>query len=428
MRALLVEPSKTYQLMLNELLRGYSIVHEKVITGESALSIIDGHCFDLICVSMQLPDMTGVELVKVLKTNPHLKNTTFLLLTSECEEAKLKNMKTSEVNYVIQKKNIAEIKKLFAKLTQDELITCNITGRILYIEDHLSLANMIIDILQSMGLTVDHFTSAEKGLEALEAQYYNLILLDIILPGEKDGIAMIEEIRAKKDDTSLIPILGVSGILNDSERINALKIGANDFIVKPVIQAELVARAKNLILAQKLYQQVLTQKKELEHMAMTDQLTGLYNRYYLALFIEKEFSTAKRHNYPLSLMMIDLDKFKQVNDNLGHEKGDQVLVDIAKILQKESRTEDAIVRLGGDEFLLFMPHCTLEQAKNKADSIRHTIISQLALSSIKISASIGVSSTEQGSFVFSELFNRADEATYQAKESGGNSTKCSDFL
>lgn len=421
MRALLVEYSNTYQLILSELLNGYSIVHKEVTTGEAALSILDGHYFDLICVSMQLPDTTGVDLVKKLKTMPHLQNTIFLLLTSEVQEAKLKQM-TAEVDYVIQKKNIQEIKSLLAELVQDEPITCNVSGHILYIEDHLTLANMIIDILQSMGLTVDHFSSAESGLEALEAQHYNLILLDIILAGKKDGIAMIEEIRAKEDDTSLIPILGMSGKLNDSERINALKTGANDFIVKPVIQAELIARAKNLIVAQQLYQQVLTQKKELEHMAMTDQLTGLYNRHYLAQFIKKVFSTAKRHKYPLSLVMIDLDKFKQINDKFGHEKGDQVLVTIAKILQSECRIEDAVVRLGGDEFLLVMPHCSLEQAKEKADSIRLRI-SQLTLSNIKISASIGLSSTEQGSFVFEHIFNCADEATYQAKASGGNNTK-----
>ena len=158
---------------------------------------------------------------------------------------------------------------------------------------------------------------------------------------------------------------------------------------------------------------------------MTDQLTGLYNRYFLNTFIEKALSIAKRHKYPLSIFMIDLDKFKHINDAFGHEQGDEVLVNIAAVLQKNCRLEDIAVRLGGDEFLVVLPHCSQEQAINKAHDICDKIHAiEASRAEVVVSASFGVSSTEQGSFNYKALFDLADQAAYQAKSQGGNTVHC----
>ncbi|PCH95837.1 MAG: hypothetical protein COB83_07635 [Gammaproteobacteria bacterium] len=215
------------------------------------------------------------------------------------------------------------------------------------------------------------------------------------------------------------PILAISASLNDSQRIHALKVGANDFINKPFIEAELAARIKNMLLTQQLYQQIAMQKEALEKMAMTDQLTGLYNRHFLMPYVEKALSSAQRYNYPLSIVMIDLDKFKLINDDLGHDAGDKLLCGIAHILENNCRSEDAAIRLGGDEFLVVLPHCSLEQAKFKTETLRQAI-TELPPASHKTSASFGLSSTEEGNFIFEQLFSMADSAAYQAKMNGGN--------
>ena len=159
----------------------------------------------------------------------------------------------------------------------------------------------------------------------------------------------------------------------------------------------------------------------LEQLAMTDQLTGLYNRYFLNSFIDKALSLAKRHKHPLSLFMIDLDKFKYINDTFGHEQGDEVLVDIASVLQQSCRLEDIAVRLGGDEFLVVLPHCSLEQAIIKANEICTKIHAiETSREEVVVAASFGVSSTDQGSFNYKSLFDLADQADYQSKEQGGN--------
>jgi len=424
MKALIVDPSKTYRLLLKEFLYGHSIVPEEVSTGEEAISQLNEGGFELVCIAMHLPDMTGTELAKKIKALSKCTNIFIILFSSDNNSEKLAQMKIAEINAVCQKMAIDEIKSLLSKVNKNEIILCHCTGHVLYMEDHLTLANMTCEILQQMGLTVDHVTTAESGLDMLERHHYDLVLLDIILASEKDGIAVIEEIRAREDDKKSVPILAISSLINAQQRIHALKVGANDFITKPVMQAELTVRVKNLITSQQLMKQVMLQKQDLEHLAMTDQLTGLNNRYYLQLFIEKTLSEHKRHVHSLSLIMIDLDKFKPINDTFGHEQGDEVLVKVAKALKNSSRLEDSVIRLGGDEFLLVFPYCLLAQAKKKADILCKTIANLLfKQSDVRISASFGVASTEQGEFNFKKLLSLADEAAYQSKALGGNTVQ-----
>ena len=419
MKTLVVEPSKTYRLLLNEFLNGFSINPQEVLDGTEAMLEIENHQFDLICIAMNLPDMTGVELAKKIKETVGYENCTVIIFSSELNQEKLTQAKTAQVNYICQRMALDKLRTLFAKLTQDELISYEGKGHILYIEDHITQAKVTIAMLEEMGLTVEHFTNAESGIEALEVNHYDLVLLDIVLEGKKDGIDFIEDIRARKDEKMLTPILAISASLSDSQRIHALKVGANDFINKPFIQAELAARIKNMLLTQQLYQQVNRQKKALEKMAMTDQLTGLYNRHFLMPFINKALTTAKRYNYPLSIVMIDLDKFKLINDELGHAVGDQLLCDISQILKNNCRNEDAAIRLGGDEFLLILPHCSLEQAEQKTLALK-AAIKELPPAEYRTSASFGISSTEEGAFDFEKLFSVADAAAYKAKMNGGD--------
>jgi len=420
MKTLVVEPSKTYRLVLNEFLHGFAINPQEVLDGAAALSSLINNQFDLVCIAMHLPDMSGVELAEQIKSTKGFEQCIIIIFSSEQNQKKREKIKTAQVNYICQKMAFDPMKALFAQLTQDELVSYEGKGHILYIEDHMTLAKITIEMLKEIGLTIEHFTNAESALSAFNENNYDLILLDIVLPGKQDGIDFIENIRSRPDEKKIIPILAISALLNDSQRIHALKVGANDFINKPVIQAELAARLKNMLFSQQLYQQVIVQKHALEKMAMTDQLTGLYNRHFLVPYIKKELSAARRYQYPLSLVMIDLDKFKIINDELGHAQGDQLLCDIADLLKKNCRNEDAAIRLGGDEFLLVLPHCSLVQARYKAETLR-LALTELAPINRQTSASFGLSSTEQACFIFEELFISADKAAYQAKTLGGNS-------
>ena len=429
MKALVIEPSNMYQLLLKEFLHGFSISHDVVTTGEAALAYVATEQVDLCIIAMNLPDTLATTLARQIKLQEKYSSTVIIILTGEEEPAKLEHMKIAEVCYVCQRQKISQLKEILTRLTQDDLTLSRVSGHVLYIEEHLTVANMTMDILTQMGLTFEHCRSAEQGLMFFEENTYDLVLLDIVLSGEKDGIAMTAEIRARNDGKNLTPILAMSATTKASERIHVLRVGANDFIIKPVLQAELAVRAKNLIVARQLHLKIISQQQDLEKLAMTDQLTGLYNRYFLSSFIEKALSLAKRHNYPLSLIMIDLDKFKYINDTFGHEQGDEVLVKISAVLQNNCRLEDIVVRLGGDEFLVVLPHCSGEQAIVKGNELCikvHAIES----SQVKVvaAASFGVSSTDQGSFHYKTLFDLADKAAYQAKAQGGNTVHCLNWL
>lgn len=419
MKTLVVEPSKTYRLLLNEFLHGFSINPEEVSDGASAIVNAGKHQYDLICIAMNLPDMHGIDLAKQIKEIKGFEHSIIVIFSSEKNKEKLAKAKVEEVNYICQKTALDKLKTLFAHITQDELVSFDGSGHILFIEDDRTQAKVTLAMLEEIGLTAEHFTNAEEGFVAYEKNNYDLVLLDIILEGKKDGIDFIEDIRSRQDEKMFIPILAISASLNDSQRIHALKAGANDFISKPFIQAELAARLKNMLFTQQLYKQVAMQKKALEEMAMTDQLTGLYNRHFLVPYIKKALSAARRYKNPLTIAMIDLDKFKAINDELGHAIGDKLLCDIADILKCNCRDEDAAIRLGGDEFLVILPHCSLEQAKLKIETFRKAI-TELAPLSHQTSASFGLSSTESDCFDFEALFHKADVAVYQAKTKGGN--------
>lgn len=423
MKALVIEPSRMYQLLLTEFLNGHSVSHEVVQTGKDAIAALKTEKVDIIIIAMTLADTNATDLAASIKKQSQYADAVIIVMTGEHDKAKLQRMKTPDVNYICQRNEMTQFKNILTDLTHDDISSIKVQGHILYVEDHLSVANMTMDILNQMGLTFEHCSSAEEGLLLIEQKYYDLVLLDIVLAGAKDGITMIEEIRARddNDDKHLTPILALSASSTAGDRIKALKAGANDFISKPILQAELAVRAKNLIDARQLYLKLISQQEALETLAMTDQLTELYNRYFLDSFINKALNLAKRHKYPISFVVIDLDKFKYINDTFGHEQGDEVLVKISDVLKSNCRVEDIAVRLGGDEFLIVLPHCSPHQAVIKAQDICQKFNAIEARNKeVVVAASFGVSSTEQGNFNYKELFELADQAAYQSKSAGGN--------
>lgn len=166
------------------------------------------------------------------------------------------------------------------------------------------------------------------------------------------------------------------------------------------------------------------QRDKYELLAMRDQLTGLYNRHYLQEIANQKLSEAFRHQQPLCLLILDLDLFKNINDTYGHPFGDEVLRRFAALLNEQSRLEDIVARVGGEEFVIIIDQCNVEQAKKKAELIR-VGTAALKPNNIPISVSIGISELNLKGESFSELMKRADIAVYEAKNNGRN---CVEFV
>jgi len=163
---------------------------------------------------------------------------------------------------------------------------------------------------------------------------------------------------------------------------------------------------------------VRKKRDEFEFLATHDQLTGLYSRNYLKDVVYKLIEIATKRHQSVSLLMVDLDHFKEINDKYGHAVGDSVLKAVGKVLDDQTRNEDTAVRFGGEEFVIILYHCSLSEAKEKAEDLRQKI-ENLKPNDISTSASIGVAELHLGEG-FKELFKRADDAVYQAKDEGRN--------
>jgi len=167
------------------------------------------------------------------------------------------------------------------------------------------------------------------------------------------------------------------------------------------------------------------EKRELMEKAIRDHLTKLYNRFYFEEEGRRELERARRYGYPLSLIMLDLDNFKQINDRFGHQKGDEVLVKFAEVLRKSVRKTDMPVRYGGEEFLVLLPHTHVEEAAKVADRIRagfSSVIFREGSEVFRLTVSAGVASCDEEDCNLEDLLSKADKALYRAKREGKNRT------
>ena len=419
MKILLIEPTKLYQQIIYEMLANTGIDVDIASSGYEGFNFTQKNGYDFILVSKNLPDMKGVEFSEqVHKLNNYFHNNTLVMLTADGVDSSIQEAQLAGYTEVLPKDNF---EKLFTGLLRlASQINQNTTNKILYIEDTRSVAAITTELMEQSGLLVDHFTNGEQAMQSFISHDYDMVVTDVFLEGKLTGADIVERIRKSDSKKSRIPILAVSAQGDTKMRIDVLRKGANDFINKPIQKDEFCARITNLLALKKLFDQVDEQQKKLFDMAMTDQLTQLYNRHSLTEMAPKYISDAKRHRFEISLLVIDLDHFKNINDTHGHATGDIVLSQVGRLLRDSCRKEDFAARFGGEEFVMLLSHCDTHDALQKAENLRQQI-EALKPADITITASIGVSSSGiDPDMNFDKLFEEADRAVYQAKDGGRN--------
>lgn len=298
--------------------------------------------------------------------------------------------------------------------------------KILIAEDDIPTRLLLQTLLTRWGYNV---TTASDGNEAwrilCEPEHPQLVLLDWVMPGI-DGPEIARRLREEEDRDPHYTII-VTSANSENAVVQALAAGADDFIGKPFNLNELQARVavgRRVIdlqqaLFDKLYKlEVATET--ISRLARTDELTGLHNRRSFREIFALALSAALRHNHPLSLISIDLDHFKVVNDTLGHSAGDLVLKEFAKLMQEKARSEDVVVRLGGEEFMILLPHADCVAAAALAERIRVAFEQNPGSAApATVTASFGVAQLQEGEKE-DTLIQRADKALYRAKHEGRN--------
>lgn len=301
---------------------------------------------------------------------------------------------------------------------------------VLIIDDSEAVREKIIKTLEPLGLFA-RFYQAEDGLEGFKrllASPVDIILCDLEMP-RMDGFKFLGMLKSRPD-VSDTPVIILTGNEDRELKIRGLDQGACDFLTKPFDPEELVARMKVHLKIKHLQDDLKRTNELLLELSNTDHLTGLFNRRYLIEALDKELQRAHRKDGMVSLIMLDLDHFKRINDSYGHMQGDVVLQKVALQLQKELRNYDIAARYGGEEFVAILPDTSLKEAYMVADRVRLSIQGMhLAgpLAVERITASLGVAAYPATHFEdIDGLLRSADEALYQAKERGRNQVVVSD--
>jgi len=303
---------------------------------------------------------------------------------------------------------------------------------ILVVDDSLTSRRALATALQGNEYDLSLASSGREGLSMAMKLRPDVILLDVMMP-DLSGYDVCRQIRYTPS-LSDVPILMVTSLTEREERLKGIASGADDFISKPFDALELNTRIRTIIRLdryRKLREQnrqlrmmkrdivdLRNKKAYLQKLAMVDDLTGLQNHRSLTQKGRNEFKRAKRYGIPLSVLMIDVDKFKNINDTLGHGVGSSVLKNLAMEMKNNLREMDIAGRFGGDEFFIILPHTSLNSAQTLAERLRSLIASKVFRikgSDVHVTISIGVSTLSDTMKNFNDLMEAADVALYKAK-------------
>lgn len=292
---------------------------------------------------------------------------------------------------------------------------------ILIVDDTKINIDILIELLDDTYDVVVSL-SAKRALEIVEELHVDLILLDILMP-DINGYDVCRVLKTN-EKTKNIPVIFITANTDEESIDLAYQVGGIDYITKPFKALELLARVKTQFNMQKLIEDIEESHKELQLLASQDHMTKLYNRRYFADVSVNILDLAKRNSKVFSLLMLDIDKFKKINDTYGHHVGDEVIIALANILKSSNRKSDIACRFGGEEFLILLPETNMDGALVIAEKIRK-LVEDLSVEvedqTISFTVSIGVAEINlEHENDLEPLIQRADAGLYKAKEGGRN--------
>jgi len=248
----------------------------------------------------------------------------------------------------------------------------------------------------------------------------DLVLLDVMMP-HIDGYNLAQMF---KRNATFVPIILLTALEDIDSKRRGLSAGADEFLTKPVNTLELQIRMSSMLRIKRLADELERVNKELAELATVDALTQVANRRAVEQRLVHEFHRARRYKHPFTVILIDIDHFKSVNDNYGHPMGDKVLIEVAAAIRQSTRNTDMVARFGGEEFIVLAPETPAANGGLVAERIRQSIHKRTSSKSDQgltaVTASLGVASTDLAVATETELVARADQALYRAKREGRN--------
>lgn len=416
--------------------------------GKEALEKVAAESPDLVLLDVMMPGMDGFEVCTRIKQNPALAHIPVVMVTALTDaEDKVRGLESGADDFLSKPINdialMARVRSLVRlKMALDEWRvrenTANQLGvvekqsnvmmesadkaRVLVVEDKNFEQRKIQETLQRDQDDVTVTESGAKTMELVATQEFDVLIVSLNLAGE-DGLRLCSHLKSN-ERTRSIPIVMIGGEEDMPRIAHGLEIGAHDYILRPVDRNELLARVRTQV-RRKRFQERLRSTYEISlSMALTDSLTGLYNRRYLEVHLEKLLLKNQESKKSLAVLLVDIDHFKQVNDKYGHTAGDEVLQIFSQRLLGNLRSFDLVARLGGEEFAVILPDVSEQRAWMVGERLRASI-SDVAFNvtgheGIAITTSIGAALIDHNQHTKHEVLERADKCLYEAKKGGRN--------
>ena len=298
----------------------------------------------------------------------------------------------------------------------------NKRANVLMVEDSKVSLATYAQRLENRGYTVATASSAEQAREELAQRMPDIILLDVFMP-KVSGFDLLRELR---DDprTAKIPVILISALSDTKHIVEGLELGANDYVTKPIVMPILTARMEALLRSSELVRRLEVQTELLAKLAAFDDLTGAYNRRSMFHHLEAEIGRSRRYERSLSVLMVDVDHFKRVNDEFGHAAGDKALTWVSQTLSSQLRSMDFLCRYGGEEFCVILPETSSTGAVRAGERLRvaverETFVDQPLKVSITVSVGAATWNVSESRDV-PDLLAQADYALLAAKRAGRN--------
>ena len=416
--------------------------------GRAALEIAQAEQPDIILLDVMMPEMDGFEVCRRLKADARTAHIPVVMVTALSDmgdrvtglDAGADDFLTKPVNDLILLSRVKSLVRL--KTSMDEwrlreatsgqlggdlstgapFAEAEVSGRVLVIESDPFSGEKICHLLEQKHCTTVLAPTGKEGSRRCDTEEFDLVIVSLYLE-DGDGLRLCSHLRSS-ERTRRLPILLVIEPEEMGGLVKGFEIGVNDYLFRPIEGNELWARVRTQM-RRKRYQDLMRENYQRSlSLALTDSLTGLYNRRYLNAHLSSMTERSQNDGKPLSLFMLDIDHFKRVNDTYGHASGDEVLRQVAGLISHNLREFDLTARIGGEEFVVVMPDTPIAAAQMVADRMRKMVAETdmplrgaATTSPQRVTVSIGVAALVDGEGG-DELLRRADEALYAAKNAG----------
>ncbi len=416
--------------------------------GRDAIALCERGEVDIVLLDVMMPGMNGFEVCRRLKGAPATAHIPVVIVTTlDQPRDRLQGLDAGADDFLTKPlddtalfarvRSLARLKAMTDELRgravasvrlgiADPLATAaaetGLNGRILVIEDRPSAAERVQSALSAFH-AVEVESDAQQAVARAAEGDFDAVVVSLSIQGQ-DGLRLCSQLRSLERTRNVSVLL--MGEVEDRERIlRGLEIGAHDFLVRPIDRNELLARVRTQVRRKRFTERLRDSVQSSMEMAVMDQLTGLHNRRFMDNRLSVMFDESALRARSLSLLVLDIDHFKSVNDSWGHDAGDEVLREFADRVRACTRGIDLVARMGGEEIVVVLPDTGRDAAYRVAERIRERVESapfavQNNTRDIKVTVSVGVSNRRAGDASSADMMKRADDALYRAKANGRN--------